>query len=115
MARPLPKVRPFPRTMSAQASSSACSAAALRRKPPASGQTAIDRGQFARIVIGEGDGAGEARAQAGIAVEEAAHLAGVAGDDDAEPVAMVLHQLEQGLDRLPAEIVTDTGVRGASA
>src|SRR5208282_6868142 len=70
----------------------------------AGGAPEEDRHELVGRVILEQDGAGEAGAQTGIGVEEAAHLAGIAGDNDAEPVAMVLHQLEQGVDRLAAEV-----------
>src|SRR5208282_3442429 len=70
----------------------------------AAGAPEEDRHELVGRVILEQDGAGEAGAQTGIGVEEAAHLAGIAGDNDAEPVAVVLHQLEQGVDRLAAEV-----------
>ncbi|WP_274533745.1 hypothetical protein [Methylobacterium sp. Leaf106] len=37
-------------------------------------------------------------------VDEPAHVVGVAGHDDDDPVAVVLHELQQGVDRLLAEI-----------
>jgi len=76
-------------------------------------QGAVDHGQLWRGVVVEGDGAGEAGAQAGVAVQEAVYLPGVAGDDDAEPAAVVLHQLEQGIHRLPPKVVAATTRTGA--
>ncbi len=63
-----------------------------------------DGHQLADRVVGELDGPGEAGGQTRVGGEEAAHLVGVAGGDDDDVVAVVLHQLEQGVDRLPAEV-----------
>ena len=67
-------------------------------------QPARDLEQVVRRVVGEGDLAREAGAQAGVRVEEGAHQPRVAGDDDDEPVAVVLHPLQERLDRLGAEV-----------
>ena len=46
----------------------------------------------------------DARGQAGVAAEELLHAVLVAGDDDDQIVAMVLHLLQQHLDRLLAVV-----------
>ena len=43
---------------------------------------------------------GDSGAEAGIGLEELVHPVGVAGQDDHQVVALVLHDLEQDLDRL---------------
>src|SRR4051794_31923137 len=63
-----------------------------------------DRQQVDRRVVGKRDLSRESRAQARIRLEEAVHQSWVAGDDDDEPVAEVLHPLEQRLDRLRPEV-----------
>ena len=47
---------------------------------------------------------GEAAAQARVAVDEVAHLVVVAGDDDREVVAVLLHELHERRDGLVAEV-----------
>src|SRR5829696_7899946 len=69
-----------------------------------SGETAEDLDQLVLRVVGEHDLAREARAQAGVRLEERPHQPRVARDDDDEPMAVVLHPLEQRLDRLVAEV-----------
>ena len=63
-----------------------------------------DRDELVGRVVGEVDLAREARAQPGVRLEEPPHQPRVAGDDHDEPVAVVLHPLEQRLDRLVAEV-----------
>src|SRR6266540_851942 len=43
--------------------------------------------------------------QARVRLEEAAHQRRIAGDDHDEAVAMILHPLQQRLDRLRAEVL----------
>ena len=62
-------------------------------------------------VVRERDLAREARAQARVRVEEASHQPRVAGDDHDEAVAVVLHPLEQRLDRLGAEVLAPVARR----
>ena len=45
---------------------------------------------------------GDARAKAGIGGEEAVHPLAIAGEDHDEVLALVLHHLEQDLDRFLA-------------
>ena len=71
-----------------------------------------DFGQFVRIVGRKLDGLAEAAAQAGIAVDEAAHFVAIAGDDHDDAVAIVFHELQQRIDRFLAEIVTVAVPRG---
>ena len=63
-----------------------------------------DRDELVGRVVRERDLAREARLQPGVRLEEAAHQRGIAGDDHDEPVAVILHPLEQRLDRLGAEV-----------
>ena len=42
---------------------------------------------------------GNARLEAGVGIDETAHFLGVAGEDHHQPLAMVLHVLEQRVDR----------------
>src|SRR3712207_2628901 len=62
-------------------------------------------------VVVEVDVLVEARAQPRVRVEEVLHLAGVAGDDDDEVVAVVFHHLQERLDGLAAEVVLAAGDR----
>ena len=66
-------------------------------------RTGACRDELLGRVVGEVDLAREARAQAGIRLEEVVHQARVAGNDDDQPLAIVLHPLEQRLHRLGAE------------
>ena len=78
----------------------------VRREPVlvARRDVARDREQLVRRVVGEDDLAREARTQTGIRVEEPVHESRVAGDDHDEAVAVVLHPLEDRLDRLWPEV-----------
>ena len=60
--------------------------------------------ELGRAVVREVDVVGEPAAQTGVRVDERAHLVRVAGDDDRQVVAVVLHQLDQHRDRLGAEL-----------
>ncbi len=73
---------------------------------------ADDRDQLVGGVVGELDAAREAGGQARVGGEERLHLLGVAGDDDDHLVAVVLHQLQQGVHGLPAEVVAGRLARG---
>ena len=55
---------------------------------------------------------GKARSQPGVGVEEVVHLLGVAGHDHHHLVPAVFDQLDQGVDRLPAEGVLGPLVQG---
>src|SRR5829696_3877229 len=68
------------------------------------GEVPADRHELLCRVIGKHDLAGEARLQTGIRLQETAHQRGVAGDDHDEPVAVVLHPLQQRLHRLGPEV-----------
>jgi hypothetical protein len=70
----------------------------------ACGDVPRDLEQLAGRVVGEDDLAREARAQTGIRVEEAVHEPGIAGNDHDEAVSVVLHPLENRLDRLGPEV-----------
>ena len=59
-----------------------------------------DREQFVVGIVGEVDVMRDARAEAGIGLEELVHPVGVAGENHDEVVALVLHHLQQDLDRL---------------
>lgn len=63
-----------------------------------------DPQQFGGLIIAEGDGPRETGCHTGVDGEEPLHLVGVAGDDDDHRVPVVLHQLHQCVDRLPAEV-----------
>ncbi len=65
-----------------------------------------DPDQVLGLVAGEADPGAEARGQARVAAQEPVHVAGVAGQHDDQPVAVILGPLEQGLDRLGPERVT---------
>ena len=78
-------------------------------------QPVRDLEQIGRRVVGERDLAGEAGAQARVRVEEGAHQPRIAGDDDDEAVAVVLHPLQQRLDRLGAEVEPAVAAAGVSA
>jgi hypothetical protein len=56
-------------------------------------------------VVGEVDVVGDARLHAGVGFEEALHAVGVAGEDHHQVVALVLHHLQQDLDRFLAVVL----------
>jgi hypothetical protein len=69
------------------------------------GQHAIgDRQQFVGRVVGKVDVVGDARAHAGVGLEEGVHAVLVAGQDHHQVVALVLHHLQQDLDGLLAVV-----------
>src|SRR5207244_3710683 len=68
------------------------------------GEAAEDRDELVLRVVGERDLAREARTQAWVRLEKPSHQPRVAGDDHDQAVAVVLHSLEQRLDRLVAEV-----------
>ena len=73
-----------------------------------------DLDELVRGVVGEVDEPREAALQSGVGVDEFLHLRRVAGGDQGEVVAVVLHVLDDGVDRLPAEVLlaaTSEGVR----
>src|ERR1700724_3766722 len=57
------------------------------------------------------DRLGEAAGKTGIAPDEALHLIRVTRDNDDDAVAIVLHEFEQGINGLLAEIITRSGKR----
>ncbi len=57
-----------------------------------------DGHELVRGVVGEVDVVGDAGAEAGVGGEELVHAVRVAGEDDDEVVAAVLHDLEEDLD-----------------
>src|SRR6185312_11067694 len=61
-----------------------------------------DREQFLGRVVGKVDVMRDARGHAGVAAEERLHPVPVAGQDDDQVVTLVLHDLQQDLDRLLA-------------
>ena len=63
-----------------------------------------DREQFVGRIVGEIDVVGDARAEPRVAREEGVHPVLVAGEDYDQVVALVLHDLEQYLDRLGAVV-----------
>src|SRR3954453_21344933 len=67
------------------------------------GEALGDRHQLVGRVVLEGELTREARAQAGVRVEELVHQARVPGDDHDQAVTVILHPLEQCLDGLLAE------------
>ncbi len=79
------------------------------REPVLPAHEAKDAAQLARAVVREFDETGEAGMQAGVAGNETLHLLRVTGHDDNQPVAIVLHSLEQGFDGLGAEILAVLG------
>src|SRR6266511_2188464 len=69
------------------------------------GELLCDSDQLVRRVVRKRDLPREARMQARVRLEEAAHQRRIAGDDHDEAVAMILHALQQRLDRLRAEVL----------
>ena len=63
-----------------------------------------DLHQLLRRVVGKVDVVRDPRGQAGIGREELVHPVLVAGEDHDQPVALVLHHLEEDLDRLLAVV-----------
>src|SRR6266545_126936 len=70
------------------------------------GDAGGDEDELAGGVVGELHRLGEPRGETRVGVEELGHLVGVPRDDDRDLVPMVLHQLHQRIDRLPAEVGT---------
>ena len=68
-----------------------------------------DREQLVGAVVGKVDVVGDARRHAGIAGEERVHPVLVAGEDHDQVVALVLHHLQQDLDRLLAVVALVLG------
>lgn len=67
-------------------------------------QVRRDGDQLVDRVVRELDGPGEPGGQAGVGVEEPPHQLRVAGDDDDQLVAVVLHHLHQRVDGLLPEV-----------
>ena len=78
------------------------------------GDPVDDQHQLVGRVVLELERLGEPGGQAGVGVQEVEHLVGVAGDDDGDLVAVVLHQLDQRVDRLLAEVGTAAGRTGTA-
>src|SRR5690606_17370348 len=68
-----------------------------------------DPAEFERRVIREFDEPVEAGTQAGIGIDEALHFPGITCDDHDQAVAIVLHPLEERVDRLPAVVLSLLG------
>src|SRR4029453_2434884 len=68
------------------------------------GELRRDRDQLLGRGVRERELARDARLQARVRLEEATHQRRVAGDDHNEAVAVILHALEQRLDRLGTEV-----------
>ena len=68
-----------------------------------------DDEQLGFRIVREVDVVGDARAEAGIGGEEARHPLAIAGKDHDEVLALVLHHLEQNLDRLLAVVALVVG------
>ena len=81
-------------------SASACLRLRAQRVVERSEHLLADRLEIGVGVIGKFDVVGDARAEARIGMEETVHLVGVAGENNHEIVAIVLHHLQQNLDRL---------------
>ena len=71
-----------------------------------------DGDQLVVGVVGKRDRAGEAALQPGVGVDEVGHLGGVAGGDDGQIVAVVLHELHQRVDGLAPEVVVAAACQG---
>ena len=74
------------------------------------GQLLEDPHQLVVGVVGELDRRAEAARQTRVLGDEDLHREGIAGDDDHEVVALVLHLLDQGVDGLGAVLVTRQAV-----
>ena len=68
-----------------------------------------DLHQLLRRVVGEVDVVRDPRGHAGIGREELVHAVLVAGEDHDQPVAVVLHHLQEDLDRLLAVVALVLG------
>ncbi len=68
------------------------------------GELLRDRDELVGRVVRELDLPGEARAEPRVRLQEVVHQPRIARDDDDEAMAVVLHPLQQGLDRLRAEV-----------
>src|SRR6185437_10025632 len=68
------------------------------------GEPTEDRDELLRRVVGEVDLTREARPQTRVRLEEPAHEPRIPGHDHDEAVPVILHPLEQRLDRLVAEV-----------
>ena len=78
--------------------------ALARHVPVGLAHLAEDLHQLVVGVVGEDDGVGEARSQPGVAGHERRHLVGVPSGDHRQVVAVVLHELHQGVDGLLPEV-----------
>ncbi len=74
------------------------------------GEGVEDRGDLVVGVVVERDRRAEPAREAGIGVDEPRHRRGIAGDDDDELVALVLHLLDEGVDGLLPVLVAREGV-----
>jgi hypothetical protein len=68
-----------------------------------------DLEQLEAGVVGKVDVMSDARRHPGVEPEEAVHAVPIAGQDDDEPLAVVLHHLEEDLDRLDAVVALVVG------
>ena len=76
----------------------------LQPQPVLAAHAGKDAAEFAGVVVGELDEARETGMQAGVGIDEMLHRFRIAGHDDDEPFAVVLHALQQRLDGLRAEV-----------
>jgi hypothetical protein len=79
---------------------------------PVLGDGLEDPDELVGGVVGELDGLGEPRPQTRVGIHEPVHLVRVAGHDHDHRVSAVLHRLDDGVDRLSAEVVLSAPHQG---
>ena len=100
--RPLPK--PLSRVIESSQIRAPAAGAGIEAVAALVGQRVDDREQLVGGVVGEVDHLREPRPQAGVRADELLHLVGVARHHHHDPVAPVLDELDDGVDRLAAEV-----------
>ena len=73
-----------------------------------------DLDELVRRVVGKIDEPGEPTLQPGVGVDELGHLGWVAGGNEGEVVAVILHVLDDGVDGFSAEVVVATAGKSVS-